>query len=183
MRFLPVDAATVRLPREGNAILGAVRVVSGSEIKLRYRHSVEKTMVEGVFRIGSGPVLQAKETRMTSVGTGLPNTRTATTRREGQWIVVDEGLTSVPAFDFFISALSADMMETNGENSSTIKYCAALCGCPRTAPNSGTLNCVFNVAFASMPSGRLGIENTNDCCSALHSIASSGEALSLQPIA
>lgn len=112
--FFQVDAVTVRLPREGNAILGAVRVVSGSEIKLRYRHSVEKTMVEGVFRIGSGPVLQAKETRMTSVGTGLPNTRTATTRREGQWIVVDEGLTSVPAFDFFISAVNATRLAVDG---------------------------------------------------------------------
>jgi len=86
-------------------------------------------------------------------------------------------------FDFLGLALSAHMMETNEENFSTIKYCAALCGCPRTAPSSGTLNCVFNAAFASMPSGRLGIENTKDCCSALHSIAISREMLSLQAVA
>ena len=81
--FLRVDAVTVRLPREENRLFGAVRVVSGSEVQLSYRHSVEKTMVEGVFSIGPGPVLQAKETRMTSVGTGLPNTYAARTRREG----------------------------------------------------------------------------------------------------
>jgi hypothetical protein len=112
--FFQVDAVTVRLPREGNAILGAVRVVSGSEIKLRYRHSVEKTMVEGVFSIGPGPVLQAKETRMASVGTGLPNTYPSRTRREGDWITVDEGLAIIPAFDFFISAVNATRLSVDG---------------------------------------------------------------------
>ena len=106
MLFLQVDTLTVRLPREENRLFGAVRVATGSDVILRYRHSVEKTMVEGVFVIGPGPVLQARQTRMTSVGTGLPNTHPARTRREGQWIVVDEGLATLPGFDFFISAVN-----------------------------------------------------------------------------
>ena len=112
--FLRVDAVTVRLPREENRLFGAARVVSGSEVLLSYRHSVEKTMVEGVFSIGPGPVLQAKETRMTSVGSGLPNTYAARTRREGQWLVVDEGLTTVSGFDFFISVVNATRMAVDG---------------------------------------------------------------------
>ncbi len=112
--FLRVDTVTVRLPREENRIFGAVRVVSGSEVLLSYRHSVEKSMVEGVFSIGPGPVLQAKETRMTSVGTGLPNTYTSKTRREDQWLVVDEELTTVPGFDFFISEVSATRLAVDG---------------------------------------------------------------------
>ena len=86
----------------------------GSEVVLRYRHSVEKTMVEGVFIIGNGPVLQAKQTRMTSVGTGLPNTRAAKTRREGRWLVVDEELATVPGFDFFISTVNETRLTVDG---------------------------------------------------------------------
>ncbi len=112
--FLQVDTLTVRLPREENRIFGAMRVVSGSEVLLSYRHSVEKTKVQGVFSVGPGPVLQAKETRMTSVGTGLPNTDTANTRREGQWMVVDEGLKTVPGFDFFISAVNTPRLAVDG---------------------------------------------------------------------
>lgn len=112
--LLRVDALTVRLPREENRLFGAVRVASGSEILLRYRHSVEKSMVEGVFVIGSGPVLLAMQTRMTSVGTGLPNTHTARTRREGQWLVVDEGLATVPGFDFFISTVNRTRLAVDG---------------------------------------------------------------------
>lgn len=81
---------------------------------MSYRHSVEKTMVEGVFSVGPGPVLQAKETRMTSVGTGLPNTYAGRTRREGQWIIVDEGLAIVPGFDFFISTVNATRLSMDG---------------------------------------------------------------------
>jgi hypothetical protein len=112
--FLRLDALTVRLPREENRLFGAVRVVPGSDVRLRYRHSVEKSMVEGVFVIGPGPVLQAKQTRMTSVGTGLPNTRTSSTRREGPWLVVDEGLTTVPGFDFFMSAVNETRLDVDG---------------------------------------------------------------------
>ncbi len=112
--FLRVDTITVTLPRDGNRLFGAMRVAPGSEVVLRYRHSVEKTMVEGVFIIGNGPVLQAKQTRMTSVGTGLPNTRAAKTRREGRWLVVDEELATVPGFDFFISTVNETRLTVDG---------------------------------------------------------------------
>jgi hypothetical protein len=111
---LQVDAVTVRLPREENRLYAAARVATGSEIQLSYRHSVEKTRVAGIFRIGPGPVMQAKETRMTSVGTGLPNTSAARTRREGTWLVVDEGLATVPGFDFFISAVNQTRLTIDG---------------------------------------------------------------------
>jgi hypothetical protein len=112
--YLRVDAVTVRLSREENRLFEAARVAPGSEVVLRYRHSVEKTMVEGVFVIGPGPVLQAKQTRMTSVGSGLPNTHSARTRREGQWLVVDEELATVPGFDFFISAVNKTRLTVDG---------------------------------------------------------------------
>ena len=112
--FLSVDAVTVRLPRLEDSLFDAVRVTEGDEMQLRYRHSVEKTLVEGIFTIGPGPALRARETRMTSVGTGLPNTRVDKTRREGQWLVVDEGLTRIPGFDFFIASVNATRLVVNG---------------------------------------------------------------------
>ena len=66
--FLRVDAVTVRLPRRDHEVFDAVRVVPGDTIRLSYRHSVEKTAVEGRFTVGPGPVLEATETRMASVG-------------------------------------------------------------------------------------------------------------------
>ena len=71
-------------------------------------------MVEGRFTVARGPVLQAVETWMASVGTGLPNTRSARTRREGEWIVVDEGLQPVPGFDFFLSAINQTRVTVDG---------------------------------------------------------------------
>ena len=112
--FFPVDVATVRLPRSGNRLFAAVRVQTGADICLGYRHSVEKSAVQGCFRVGPGPVLQALETRMASTGTGLPNTHSQTTRREGDWIVKDEGLKEIPGFDFFVSPINAPQLVING---------------------------------------------------------------------
>ena len=112
--FLRLDTVTVRLPREENRLFKAVRVVSGSEVVLSYRHSVEKSMVEGLFIIGPGPALQAKQTRMASVGSGLPNTGWERTRRDGKWIVVDEGLTTIGGFNFFISSINDVRMSVDG---------------------------------------------------------------------
>ena len=69
-------------------------------MRLSYNHSVEKTPVEGVFVIAQGPVLRIRETRMASVGTGLPNTVPERTRRQGEWIVVDEGMKQLDGFAF-----------------------------------------------------------------------------------
>lgn len=113
MLLFVVDVVTVRLPRSDNALFDAVRVASGDVIRLRYRHSVEKTEVEGLFTVGAGPVLLAKKTRMTSVGTGLPNNRFGKTHQEGKWLVVDEEMASLPGFDFFISAVNQTQLAVN----------------------------------------------------------------------
>jgi len=113
LMIMPVDVATVRLPRMDNRLFCAVKTTTGGDIRLRYRHSVEKTMVEGRFTVGKGPVLQALETRMTSVGTGLPNTQSQRTRREGKWIVVDEGLKKIPGFDFFLSPINRTRLDVD----------------------------------------------------------------------
>ncbi len=97
---------TVRLPRSDNRLFRAVNTPPGSQIRLKYLHSVEKTAVEGRFVIGKGSVLQAVQTRMTSVGTGLPNTLPGRTRREGDWIVVDEGFQEIPGFDFLLAPIN-----------------------------------------------------------------------------
>ncbi len=112
--FYPIDAFTLRLARQDLQIAQAFRVDAGQEIFLIYRHSVEKTAVEGRFRIGPGPSLLCVETRMTSVGTGLPNTSPERTRREGGWIVVDEELKNLNGFRFFLSAVNKTRLVTKG---------------------------------------------------------------------
>ena len=112
--LMPLVVTTVRLPRKGNDLFAAVHTEIGGVIRLQYRHSVEKTAVEGRFRVGKGPVLQAVETRMTSTGTGLPNADPQATRREGKWIVKDEGLKEIGGFDFFLSPITAPRLVIDG---------------------------------------------------------------------
>ena len=100
--LIPISVLTVRLPRLNGRPVTATRVVSGSEFLLGYRHSVELTDVEGRFRVGPGPTLLIKETRYTSVGSGLPNDRRGETRRENGWFVVDEGMRASEEIRFFI---------------------------------------------------------------------------------
>ena len=92
LTIYPIDVFTLRLPKQEFKQISAVRMSQGQEVIIAYRHSVERTRVEGCFTIGPGPALYAKKTRMTSVGTGLPNSSPDRTRRDGEWIVVDEGL-------------------------------------------------------------------------------------------
>lgn len=91
---------TVRLSQEEARLVRAVPARSGETVRLSYNHSVEKTPVEGVFVIADGPSLRIRETRMASVGTGLPNTVPERTRREGEWIVVDEGMKQIDGLPF-----------------------------------------------------------------------------------
>ncbi len=110
--LIPVDIFTLRLPRQSSTLAAAVWVKSGQVIRLSYRHSVELMRVEGRFQIGPGPSLLLKETRTTSVGTGLPNTFPDRTRREGDWFVVDEKLREVGGFRFFLSPINQTRLET-----------------------------------------------------------------------
>lgn len=91
---------TVRLPGESQRLAGAVKMRTGDEVLLSYRHSVEKTQVQGRFVVGREQSLRLQETRMASSGTGLPNTAADRTRREDGWIVVDEGMLPMDGIRF-----------------------------------------------------------------------------------
>jgi hypothetical protein len=106
----------IRLPDSQPHVFFLERVSPGDEIVLTYRHSVEKTLVKGIFRVSNTPSLQAKETWMTSVGTGLPNTFLERTRIRGEWLVVDEGLKDIENFRFFVSSVNDTRMETPSGN-------------------------------------------------------------------
>ena len=112
--FVPVSALTVRLPREGHRMVEAARVAPGDILDLSYRHSVERTRVVGRFAIGRDRALVATETRMTSVGTGLPNCEPGRTRREGEWIVVDEGEREIPDIRFYYTTVNQTRMTVAG---------------------------------------------------------------------
>lgn len=109
----PALSVTVRLARQQMRLVLAERVETGGEVRLRYRHSVEKTPVEGRFEVGDGPTLLARETRTTSVGTGLPNTFPERTHREGEWLVVDEQLQDVGAFPFYLARINRTRLFVN----------------------------------------------------------------------
>ena len=102
----------ILLPETHASVFFLERVSPGDEIVLTYRHSVEKTLVKGIFQVSNTPSLQAKETWMTSVGTGLPNTFSERTRTLGEWLVVDEGLKEIENFRFFISSVNETRMDT-----------------------------------------------------------------------
>jgi len=112
LHLIPLDIFTLRLPRQSSVLAAAVWVKRGQVIRLSYRHSVELTRVEGWFQIGPGPSLLLRETRTTSVGTGLPNTYPDRTRREGDWYVVDEKMREVGGFRFFLSPINQTRLTT-----------------------------------------------------------------------
>jgi len=55
-----------------NAELYKIEVVSGSEFKLSYRHSVSGSMVYGTFKLTSQGLIQPLTTTYSSYGPGLP---------------------------------------------------------------------------------------------------------------
>jgi len=101
----PVWVLTVRLPRRGYALAAALLVEPGERLVLSYYHSVEKTLVQGVFGFDPPRGLVALQTRMASVGTGLPNT--ARQREDASGLaVVDEGRRPLPGIRFFLSSIN-----------------------------------------------------------------------------
>ena len=113
--FIPISALTVRLPHEDHRLIEATRVSPGDTLNLSYRHSVERTQVVGRFTIGQDQTLLATETRMTSVGTGLPNCEEDRTHREGEWIVVDEGHQKLPHLRFYYTAINQTQLTVAGQ--------------------------------------------------------------------
>jgi len=100
--FRPLQIVTVALPKENDRRIAAVRVSGDDMISLSYRHSVELTAVEGRFKVGPESEILAVETRMESVGTGLPNAFPERTKTENGWLVVDERLRPVGPIRFFV---------------------------------------------------------------------------------
>lgn len=116
LTIYPIDVFTLRLPKYQFKQIAAIRMNQGQEVVVAYRHSVERTRVEGRFRIGPGPALYAHETRMTSAGTGLPNSSLGKTRREGEWIIVDEGFTKLEdGLRFYLSPVNHTRMIAAGQ--------------------------------------------------------------------
>ena len=85
-----VQIVTVTLPKEKNRPLAMIRVGPGDIISLSYVHSVELTAVVGRFKIDRSARILAVETRMETVGSGLPNAHPERTRITEGWLVVDE---------------------------------------------------------------------------------------------
>jgi hypothetical protein len=98
----PVQIVTVTLPKKEGRRIAVVRVDTRDTITLRYRHSVERTWVEGDFIVGPASELLALETRIESVGTGLPNASPKRTTKRNGWLVIDEGRRPMDSIRFFI---------------------------------------------------------------------------------
>ena len=112
LQFIKLSSITIRLPENNNEIIHLISVDVGDRFSLSYRHSVEKTLVKGIFQVSRVPSILAVETRMTSVGTGLPNTFSKRTSRDGKWIVVDEEKKEIDNFRFFISRVNNTYLTT-----------------------------------------------------------------------
>ena len=132
-----IDSLTLRLPDHGDKIYYLCSMDTGDRFSLTYRHSVEKTLVKGTFEVSERPSILSVETRMTSVGTGLPNTFSKRTTRDGKWIVVDEGKKEIDSFRFFISPVNDTTLATPGEEVDLMKIpsgTVVLVGVERLAP-------------------------------------------------
>jgi len=114
LQFINISSITIRLPKDNNKIIHLIPVDTGERFSLTYRHSVEKTLVKGIFQVSQVPSILAVETRMTSVGTGLPNAFSKRTSRDGKWIVVDEEKKEIENFRFFISRVNNTYLTTPG---------------------------------------------------------------------
>jgi len=108
----PTQALVLRLPRQDGRLVEAVRVTTGEMVRLTYRHSVEGTLVQGRFRVGPGPSLLLEETRLDSIGTGLP--LAGRSRREEGQRVVDEGGRPLAGLRFFYSPVNQTRLEAAG---------------------------------------------------------------------
>lgn len=114
LQLLTFPAVAVRLPDQGNSLACLAVIEAGEPFSLDYRHSVEKTRVRGVFTVSENGSMKAVETRMTSVGTGLPNTFVSRTRKEGDWIIVDEQNRTLEPFRFFIQPVNQTKLTLPG---------------------------------------------------------------------
>lgn len=112
--FWPVTLVRVQLPKANGQLLTAQRVAMTDTICLGYRHSVELIRVEGCFQPAPQEGFEALETRMESVGTGLPNAAAGRTTLKEGWIVVDEQHRPINAIRFFIVPINQTRLTIAG---------------------------------------------------------------------
>ncbi len=110
-----LKAVSVVLPKEAGRLIYATIVDQDDEIRLRYRHSVELTWVEGLFKVDQNARLLAIETKMESVGTGLPNTASDRTRLEDGQIVVDEKYQPLASLRFYLVPINQTRLMIAGQ--------------------------------------------------------------------
>ncbi len=110
----PMDVLTVRALRFASSDMAVIPVTLGSDVRILYRHSVERTPVEGRFEVDKTRELVAVQTRFTSSGSGLPNTAVARMHREGGWFVVDEQRRSVSPLRFYLQAVNQTRLTVDG---------------------------------------------------------------------
>lgn len=112
--FWPVTVLTVRVLRPIPVVMDVRPVAPGSDVRIYYRHSVERTPVEGRFAVSEDLDLVAVQTRLTSTGTGLPNTATERMHREGDWYVVDEQRRLVSPLRFYLQSVNRTRLTVDG---------------------------------------------------------------------
>jgi len=79
----------------------------GTELCMRYIHSVERTPVQGWFALAPQGGFRAMRTLTTGTGTGLPNVvDDQNVSMQGKWMVIDEGGTPVPRIPFYYLPLN-----------------------------------------------------------------------------
>lgn len=110
----PLDVLTVRALRFASGAMAVIPVTPGSDVRILYRHSVERTPVEGRFEVDKTRELVAVQTRFTSNGSGLPNTAVARMHREGAWFVVDEQRRPVSPLRFYLQAVNRTRLTVDG---------------------------------------------------------------------
>jgi hypothetical protein len=102
----PVQVVTVTLPKKNNHRIAVHRIHPDNLILFSYRHSVELTHVTGGFKVTSDNKLAAIETRMESVGTGLPNAHPGRTALINGWLVVNEEQRLLESLRFFVVSIN-----------------------------------------------------------------------------
>ncbi len=112
----PLQSVTVRLPKKNDQLIAVIHVSPRDDIRLSYRHSVELTRVEGLFRVDAQSRLLAVETRMESTGTGLPNTSPGRTTFENGWLVVDEQQKPLDSLRFFVVPINQTQLFIAGHS-------------------------------------------------------------------
>ena len=102
LSLIPLTVLAIRLPRQNFKTMRVFIVKPNAKIRLSYLHSVEHTQVEGIFYIDTNGKLRILETRMASVGTGLPNDVPERSHREKECLIVDEKRQAVNRLSFYI---------------------------------------------------------------------------------